>query len=504
MNTTLFIIAILATVCTIVELWMLLKAKKFLARYSNIKDIEGHHNNVSLDVDRLQKNIEDLKSKEEIAHKSVDLLRNENEEMENTLNKTRGAFSLQEKIDKLNEEEKELRLRLGEFHKEEKRIKSLLSSSQEAIDLKIVVDDLKKERESIEESIEMQSFGLYRIRFGFDSSDEFKKQVEIVREKQKDLTKNDLSAVCATEWTVEGSRAKGRQMTKKQIKLMLRAFNGECDAAIAKVRYNNVNNLALRIEKSFAALNKLGESNQICITNEYLQCKIDELQLNHELKEKIFEEKEEQKRIKDAMREEERAEKEIEKAQQQAAKDSEKFQDALERVRKELEEATGRQTDKLATLVTRLENELKGALERKARALSRAQLTKSGHVYIISNIGSFGERVYKIGMTRRLEPLDRVKELGDASVPFRFDVHAMIYTEDASALESVLHKHFHDRRLNKINLRREFFHVTLDELKKAVAKFHAIISFVEVPEAEEYRKTIAINEEYEKTDLAAG
>ncbi|MEQ9074536.1 MAG: GIY-YIG nuclease family protein [Sandaracinaceae bacterium] len=127
--------------------------------------------------------------------------------------------------------------------------------------------------------------------------------------------------------------------------------------------------------------------------------------------------------------------------------------------------------------------------------MARAQLTRSGHVYVISNLGSFGEGVYKIGMTRRLEPLIRVKELGDASVPFSFDVHAMIYSEDAPALERALHVEFDGRRVNRVNTRKEFFRVSLAEVRKAVAKHHGVITFVTVAEAEEYWKTVAITNE---------
>ena len=126
------------------------------------------------------------------------------------------------------------------------------------------------------------------------------------------------------------------------------------------------------------------------------------------------------------------------------------------------------------------------------RRSGRAQLTRSGHVYVLSNIGSFGEGIYKIGMTRRLEPLERVNELGDSSVPFRFDVHALIYTEDAPRLENALHKEFAARRINRINLRREYFRVALEEIMAAVERHHGIVTFVTKPAAEEYRKSSAI------------
>ena len=142
---------------------------------------------------------------------------------------------------------------------------------------------------------------------------------------------------------------------------------------------------------------------------------------------------------------------------------------------------------------------MREAHEAKERAISRAQETKSGHVYIISNLGSFGENVYKIGMTRRLEPLDRVKELGDASVPFTFDLHAMIFSENAPELENLLHKEFDDRRINKVNYRKEYFKVTLDEIEQVVLnKFEKEVDFIKDIEAQQFRETKSIIKQLEQ------
>ncbi len=148
---------------------------------------------------------------------------------------------------------------------------------------------------------------------------------------------------------------------------------------------------------------------------------------------------------------------------------------------------------KLRGQIEELERKLAEAQMNRQRALSRAQMTRSGHVYIISNIGSFGEQVYKIGMTRRLDPMDRVKELGDASVPFEFDVHAILFTDDAPALENKLHRAFHHRRVNRVNGKKEFFRVHMTEIVDFVREHHsAEIEFVHEAEAEEYRKTMAL------------
>jgi hypothetical protein len=361
---------------------------------------------------------------------------------------------------------------------------------------------LRNELVDVGDAAELQSFGVYHPHYDFEEAEHYAARLKEMREKQKSLIKSDLAVTCSRDWTVDGSRAKGLKMVKEHTKLMLRAFNGDCDAAITKVKYNNILNTEKRIERSFAAVNRLGKTKNMQIAQTYLHAKLAELRLVHEHREKQQEIKEEQRRIREQMREEERAQRELAQATERAEKDEQQYTEKLEKAKQELAQADARAQSKLQALVDSLEQRLKEALDRKAKAISRAQLTRSGHVYVLSNIGSFGEQVYKIGMTRRLEPLDRVKELGDASVPFKFDVHAMIYCEDAPRLENALHKYFADRRVNKVNLRREYFRVTLDEIRQAVAKQHGIVTFRTVPEAEEYRKTVAIEAEADEQHLA--
>ncbi len=195
------------------------------------------------------------------------------------------------------------------------------------------------------------------------------------------------------------------------------------------------------------------------------------------------------------MREEERARREYEKAMAKAEQEEARYEKALAQARSELETAQGAKQAKLEAKLAELQARLAEAQANKQRAISQAQLTKTGHVYVISNIGSFGEGVYKIGMTRRLEPLDRVRELGDASVPFPFDVHAMIHSDDAPGLEAALHRRFTGRRLNLINERKEFFEVSLTEIEQAVVDHGAEIEFTRVAEAEQYRRSVALRRE---------
>jgi hypothetical protein len=348
-----------------------------------------------------------------------------------------------------------------------------------------------------EEQQEIMSYGLYKPHFDFDTSEKYKDALEEVREKGKRLIQEEKAAICTQEWSVNGSASEGKKQTKRYIKLMLRAFNGECEALIADVRWNNIGRMEERLQKSFEAINKLGETHTSSITQQYMKLKLDELRLAFEYQDKLHQEKEEQKRIQEQIREEEKAQKEIEKALKDSEDEENRYSKALEQAKKEMEKAQGEALVRLQEKMAKLQNDLDEALAQKQRALSMAQQTKAGHVYVISNIGSFGKNVYKIGMTRRLEPMDRVKELGDASVPFEFDVHAMIYSENAPELENALHKEFDEKRLNLINERKEFFNVSLDEIEKVTKERNLNIEFTKIAEAREYLESNAIREQNE-------
>ncbi|TOL44822.1 DUF4041 domain-containing protein, partial [Vibrio parahaemolyticus] len=320
------------------------------------------------------------------------------------------------------------------------------------------------------EDVELIELGFYEPKFDFDASETFKEEIKKCKERQKELLRDRSSSgaiYCSRDWTVDGSRTEGKKMTNKGIRLTARAFNNECEAAIANCTWKNVSKMEERIRKAFSAINQLNESNAISVTERYLKEKIRELQLTYEYHEKKQREKEEQAEIKAQMREEARIEAEIKKAEAEAIKEERRYQKALDTARQELAKANDETRLVLESQIAELQASLEEAERKHQRAQSMAEQTKQGHVYIISNIGAFGKDVYKIGMTRRLEPMDRVKELGDASVPFTFDVHAMIHTVDAPTLEKSLHDKFDSRRLNMVNRRKEFFNVSLEEIKHA-------------------------------------
>lgn len=359
---------------------------------------------------------------------------------------------------------------------------------------KKIYEELTREVSTLEENLENISYGLYKPHYDYQTSEEYKNQLEGIRNKQTEMIKSENAILGGVGWTVNGSAAEGKKMIKLQSKLMLRAFNGESEGIISRVSWSNIGTMETRLEKAFEAINKTGSSHKISITKDYFDLKIAEFRLEFELQEKLNQEKEEQRKIKDQIREEEKALREIEKAQKDAEKEEERYQNALQKARSEIEHATGKELEKLQLKVQEMEQQLKAAHEMKERAASMAQLTKSGHVYIISNIGSFGDGVLKIGMTRRLEPMDRVRELGDASVPFDFDVHAMIFSQNAPELENKLHKKFEDRRMNLVNLRSEFFQTNLSEIESMTKELGLNIQITKLAEAKEYRESLSIRE----------
>lgn len=360
------------------------------------------------------------------------------------------------------------------------------------------IDDLEKKKNEkqdeivvLDDELLLQSFGFYDPRFKLESSTHYKTRLEQIRDKQKELVKNKQATNHSDVWTLDGSKQKGRVMNESNIKLTLRAFNNECDAAINNLKFTNIHSIEKRIKQSYDMINKANKHNKIEIKKEYLGLKLDELYLAFEYEQKIEEEKEEQRRIKEQMREEQRVLQEIKRMKEKIEKEESHFLQAIEKVKNQLAEASEAQKQDLQNKLYELESKLAELEKEKDSVDTYEQNTRAGYVYIISNIGSFGEDVYKIGMTRRLEPFDRVKELGDASVPFNFDVHAMIFTEDAPKLETALHSSFTHRRVNMVNERKEFFNVSLKEIEEIVRTSHdKVVEFTKLADAQEYRETL--------------
>lgn len=378
----------------------------------------------------------------------------------------------------------------------EKLLKDVISekTAQEAAlsNLKQQLQAKKAELIEIDDAILFESFALYVPKFKFLTSEEYKNRLDSCRERQKQLIKNGLAVTANENWTVNNSKAEGKKMVNDMKKLLLRSFNNECDFCVDNVKFNNMEVNEKRIDKSFESLTKLGRIMNASVTEAYKRLKYEELYLAFEYQQKKQDEKEEAKRVREELREQQKLEQEIRQARERITKERRHYQQAIKELESKLQMAA---SDNERTTIEQKLSEVRGQyseLDKEEKAIDyREQNAKAGYVYIISNIGAFGEHVYKIGMTRRLEPIDRVDELGDASVPFSFDIHAMIFSDNAPALEAKLHEHFYKKRINKINNRKEFFKANINEIEQVVKEnYDKVVDIVKEPPAEQYRESI--------------
>lgn len=334
-------------------------------------------------------------------------------------------------------------------------------------------------------------YGMYEMPdYLYETSERFALEIKQIREQQKAMIQ--AKQVIIPQGTPEdfGESPLIRRVMQEQIKLMVRSFNIECDLLIAKVNPGNLQRTLERIDAVATGLEKSGADLRYGFNTEYVKLKYQECRLQYQFALKKKEEQDEQRAIREQMREEERARREYEKAIEDASREEATYERLLEKARKALETVRAEEKQAAELRIRQLEEELAEARAKAQRAISMAQQTKKGYVYVISNIGSFGENVYKIGLTRRLDPRERVRELGDASVPFSFDIHALIASENAPALETALHKAFDRQRVNAVNLRKEFFRVSLDDIRKKAEELTGRKSdFVMTILAEEYYQT---------------
>lgn len=402
---------------------------------------------------------------------------------------------LEKEIEQLKyNRDKEKEKILAELSSESKNINEQIIDNSNKLDILLAkIKEKEKEIFELDDIIESQDFGLYKPKYNCMNSEEYREKIQAVRAKQKDMISNKTALKYFADWTLDGSKAKGRAMNNDNMKITLLAFNGEADKLINKVKYNNVYKIEERIRKIAEKIDRLNTRNKITIKSDYINLKIEELYLSYEYEQKKQDEKEEIRRIREEEREAAKLEKEIKEARKNIDKEEAHFEQALENLKKQL--STTNNDEKVLLLQKKIELEQHlNEIHEKIKELDyRESNARAGYVYVISNIGSFGENIYKIGMTRRLEPLDRVNELGDASVPFKFDVHAMIFSDDAPKLEAALHNAFNDKKVNMINNRKEFFNVTLEEIEDVVKNnFEKTVEFSRIAEAQEYRESQVI------------
>lgn len=357
----------------------------------------------------------------------------------------------------------------------------LESARKERDELNARLVELRQEVVTTDETALLQEAGVYEYRHPLSDSVEYKEALKALRGRVKEMTRADGGAVRGnTDWRVDGSVAKGRKMVRDFSKLMLRAYNAEADNLARGMKPYKLESAVERLTKVAATIARLGRTMDIHISGPYHELRVYELELTADYRQKQAEEKEREREERERLREEQRAQKEIEKERARLEKERQHYLNSLEALR-----AKGD-----TEAVARLEAEL-GEIEKAITDVDyRAANVRAGYVYVISNVGSFGDGIVKVGLTRRLEPLDRVRELGDASVPFRFDVHAIHFSDDAVGIETELHQRLADRRVNKVNMRREFFYATPAEVKEHLLEVAGdLLSFEETPEAAEYHQS---------------
>lgn len=460
--------------------------KKEIIEELNKKIKKIHENKANEIEEQLQKEYENISQELKNDHEKLILyyenetekIKNDydimNQDLEGNYIKQRLYYkdkeeTLKKKYDTMTEELKENYDRLIAYYQDE-------------------IESIKDEMEKINSDciIQYYSFSDYN---GMTSED-CKNKLSLLKQKEKEMRRNKED-VCWM-WNLDENKRTEQRTTRK----ILRTFNAECNNFAFNITTNNIDVERKRIEKSFETLNKLYEDNGISLTTDLLKLKLEQITLMYTYELKKQQEKEIQKAIKEKMIEEAKAEKELQERKKKVEKDLQQHLGEINRMMKYMQKT---QIDAEKRLyidkIKELEDKIKSLEAEKETVLEREANSKAGFVYIISNIGSFGENIYKIGMTRRLEPMDRIKELSSASVPFEFDVHAMIFSSNAPELETTLHKHFADYAVNKVNPRKEFYNVDIDEIEKVVKEnYNDTVQFTKIPIASEYRQSMNLLE----------
>lgn len=325
----------------------------------------------------------------------------------------------------------------------------------------------------------LQEVGIYRYHHPLENAEAFRDRLRDIEARIADLVGQGKAIIKSNLFTFDNSLAKGRRMTDDLAKLMLRAYNAEADNSIRSLKLGNVLTAKRRIDASRLAIAKLGALMEMHISDDFHALRIEEIELTSDWLMKKQEEKEAEREERARLREERRVERELADERAQLDKERSHLLNTLNALR-----ASG-QSD--PGLELRLEAIDQAITQNDFRTAN----IRAGYIYVISNRGAFGEDVVKIGLTRRLEPTDRVAELSGASVPFRFDIHTLFFSEDAVTLENELHKHFAARALNQANPRKEFFFATPAEVREVLQdKVGNLLEFNEGAAATEYLQSI--------------
>ena len=419
-----------------------------------------------------------------------------------------GTYLLYKKVSKQEEQvAEELQAKKDEMNNIDEKLRQMEKDKEEELRIKLAdkeaeINSKDQELKSLQEQLalakeedEMQTYGLYEPHYDFENATAYKEKLDEIKRKQKESVKDKTAAWGNPNMRLDGDLRKGQAMINDNIKQIIRTFNTECDGIIRKVKHSNMEASEKRIRKSYETLNKLNERVGVRIQPKYLDLKLEELHLAYEYQVKKQEEKELLAEAREREREEKKLRQKLEKEKNKFNRENNRINNELADAEAKLQAANDEEKAKLQAEI----DKLKAALEKNNEEIEKIdkweETPGAGYVYIISNIGSFGEDVYKIGVTRRDDPEERIRELSNASVPFKYDSHVFIFSEDAYNLESSLHERFDNKRVNKVNRRKEFFNIGIDDVKKIVEENKASVhSFVEEPEAEEYYDSLKMAE----------
>jgi hypothetical protein len=349
-------------------------------------------------------------------------------------------------------------------------------------DLVVEVDRLRQEVVVTEETSLLQEVGLYEYRHPLTDAVAYQAELKRLQDMIKVMALKDGGAVlAATDWTVNDSRAKGRAMVREYSKLVLRAYNAEADNLVRGLKPYKLNSAIERLSRTAVTISRLGKTMNIRISDSYHALRVKELELTADYLEKRAEEQERERAERERLKEEHRVQQELARERARLEKEHEHYTNVIKRlIEQGKHDAVAEHTQTLAQIEQAIQE-----------VDYRVANVRAGYVYVISNVGAFGERMIKVGLTRRIDPTERVRELGDASVPFRYDTHALFFSDDAVGLEAKLHARLADQRVNWVNKRREFFYVTPEEAKRHLIELAGeLLEYTDEPEALEYRQSL--------------
>lgn len=376
---------------------------------------------------------------------------------------------------------------------------SLRVLERDARAVSVKIDNRKRELAQLDmhlsDAVVMVDNGLTNYVHPAESSLELSARLSKVRSQIKEMIRGKVAIRAREGFTFNNSASQGRKFVADMSKMMLRAYNAEVENCVLTVKAGNGEAARKRLERTRDQVERLGSLINLRIDGRYHALRLEELDLSLRYQNAKKAEKEAEREEKVRLREERKAQQELAQRRAKLDKEREHYQHVLQSL---VDQGRTGEADEIRSQLEGLDKEIE-------KVDFRAANIRAGYVYVISNIGAFGDRMVKIGMTRRLDPMDRVRELGDASVPFGFDVHALFFSDDAVTVEADLHRRFADKRVNRVNTRREFFHASPAEVRDVLSEVAGnLLEFTEEPEAEQYRLSLQMAESENNGVIVSG